>query len=243
MSSIAYNLSKKLEWMARRLRHIDDVEKMKEWIELMSAITRLLKDTDKEGKEYRDEWRPWQQRNIRRWGLKKNIDEDEPEKGVKKITGKLLPPLRSPAEKKPTASHELNRKCRSTSKGKTGIKDDGGKNPGDNDRRKKIIKLDPKAAVMEMLESKDQQERNKMQVDESSPRQKMNIQIWRNDMLKVAAKVKKEHWGDVQSGNFRRMIGDCTPNWVNVSVIKDMGHRDAYDYLYKELMKFYDKGC
>ena len=120
--------------MSRRLRHIDDVEKIKEWVEAMNDINRLLKEIDIT--EYRDDWRPWRQRNKRGKVLKMNIDEEEPAKGVKKKQEQLLPPLRSPTK--------WTRK--------TGIKDDGGKIAGDNDRGKKIVKLDPKSAVLDMLE-------------------------------------------------------------------------------------------
>ena len=275
MSSVAYNLQRKLEWMSRQLKKIDGAEAIQNWVRAMTAINDLVKECAKSTEVFRDDWRSWTSTKTQRHDktppkkkerdlvVTKILTPDPQEKRNNKLAGsswvkkaevvqKTLPPNYRNMKKqphkaedviKPTASYELSRKCRSTTKGITGIKDDGGKNPGDNERGKKRIKLEPKAAVMEMLrESKDQQERNKMQVDESSPKQKMNIEIWRNDMLKVAARGKKpvEHWGDVQSGNFRRLIGDCTQNWVKESVIEDMGHREAYDYLYNELMKFYD---
>ena len=130
--------------MSRRLRHIDDVGKILEWIQAMTAINKLLKEIDI--KEYRDEWRPWRERKKMGMVRKMDIDDEEPAKGVKKKQ-ELLPPLRSPT----------------TRTKKIGIKDDGGMTVGDNDKGKKKIKLDPKAAVLEMLrESKDQQEPNKL---------------------------------------------------------------------------------
>ena len=63
MSSAAYNLSRKFEWMARRLRKIDDVAEIKDWIATMSAINRLLKEF--EFKEYRDTWKPWKKKGMK----------------------------------------------------------------------------------------------------------------------------------------------------------------------------------
>ena len=57
MSSVAYNLSRKLEWMARRIRRIDDAGEIKNWVEAMAAINCLLKEVDI--KVYSDDWRPW----------------------------------------------------------------------------------------------------------------------------------------------------------------------------------------
>ena len=146
MSSVAYNLWRKLEYMSRRLRHIDDVGKILEWIQAMTAINKLLKEIDI--KEYRDDWRPWRERKItgRVRMRKMDIDEEEPAKGVEKKR-EQLPPLRTPP----------------TGKWKIGIKDDGGMIVGDNDKGKKKKKHDPKAAVLEMLrEAKNQQEPNKL---------------------------------------------------------------------------------
>ena len=145
MSSVAYNLMRKLEYMSRRLRHIDEVGKIREWTEAMIAINRLLKEINV--KEYRDDWRPWQERKKMGKVLKMDIDEEEPAKGVKKIQDQQMPPLRSPT----------------TTTKKTGIKDDGGMTVGEIDIGKAKIKFDPKAAVLEMLrESKEQQEPYKL---------------------------------------------------------------------------------
>ena len=57
MSSVAYNLSRKLEWMSRRIRRIDVAGEIKDWVEAMSAINSLLNEVDV--KEYNDDWRPW----------------------------------------------------------------------------------------------------------------------------------------------------------------------------------------
>ena len=121
-----------------------------------------MKDTDI--KVYRDEWTPWRQRKKRGMDLKTDIYKEESAKVVKNTHDLLLPPLRVPKKTIPTSPHELRRSFMSTTRRKTGIKDDGGKTTGDNDRVKKKIKLDPKAAVLEMLnESKDQEEPNKQE--------------------------------------------------------------------------------
>ena len=44
MSSVAYNLTRKLEWMSRRLRWKDEAGEIKEWVSTMIAINGLLKD-------------------------------------------------------------------------------------------------------------------------------------------------------------------------------------------------------
>ena len=54
LSSVAWNLSRKLEWMARRLRKIDDVGQIKDWIAAIAAINSLLKEVDV--KTYSDVW-------------------------------------------------------------------------------------------------------------------------------------------------------------------------------------------
>ena len=43
MSSVTYNLKKKLEWMSRRIRRIDVAGDIKDWVEAMAAINRLMK--------------------------------------------------------------------------------------------------------------------------------------------------------------------------------------------------------
>ena len=144
MSSVAYNLWRKLEFMSRRLRHIDDVGKIKQWIAAMTAINTLLKDIDI--KDYTDDWRPWGHRKKTDKALEKDIDKSDQAKGVKKKQGRMMPPLRMPTK----------------STTKIGIKDEGRMPSGENDRGKKKQKLDPKAAVLEMLrKSTDQKEPNK----------------------------------------------------------------------------------
>ena len=101
--------------MSRKLRHIDDVGKIMEWTAAMTAINRLLNDINI--KEYRDDWRPWRERNKMGKVRKMDIDEEEPTKGMKKIQEQVLPPLMSPTMRTK----------------KIGIKDDGGMIAGEND--------------------------------------------------------------------------------------------------------------
>ena len=80
MSSVAFNLSRKLEWMSRRIRHIDNGGKLIEWIAAMTAINKLLKELVKT-KVYRDEWTPWPHGKKSEKVLKMDVEEVEPAKG------------------------------------------------------------------------------------------------------------------------------------------------------------------
>ena len=181
--------------MSRKLRHIDDVGKIMEWTAAMTAINRLLKDINI--KEYRDDWRPWRERNKMGKVRKMDIDEEVPTKGMKKIQEQVLPPLMSPTMRTK----------------KIGIKDDGGMIAGENDRGKTKPKFDPKAAVLEMLsESKDQQEPNKFKgwLSLKEKRVVQKQQMW-NQQAKATEvsglphekrkrkremKVREADWGD-----------------------------------------------
>ena len=46
MSSVKYNIIRKMEWMARRLRYIDGAGEIKEWAAAMSALNVVLKEVD-----------------------------------------------------------------------------------------------------------------------------------------------------------------------------------------------------
>lgn len=148
MSSICYNLKRKMEWMGRRLRKIDKAEDIKQWVSAMREINGLLKEV--EINEYRDTWRPWSKRVQRgkdegtidqrastRPNLKSEKMETVPQVGLEESSGselmnnddlKMLPvEVRS---RPPRVEVE-----------------------GDD-----IEMLDPKAAVMKMLrDAKDQQ--------------------------------------------------------------------------------------
>ena len=60
--SVALNLSKKLEWMSRRLRWIDDAAEIQQWISAMTSINTLLKGVGKKKETYRDGWKPWKKK-------------------------------------------------------------------------------------------------------------------------------------------------------------------------------------
>ena len=179
MSSVAYNLWRKLEFMSRRLRHIDDVGEIMQWIAAMTAINTLLKDI--EIKEYKDDWRPWGQRKKTDMALEKDIDKTEQAKGVKKKWGRLMPPLRRPTK----------------STMKIGIKDEHRKPSGENDRGKKKQKLDPKAAVLEMLRiSTDQKEPNLRTISEKKRSRPPRVELGGDDvdMLDPKAEgIKEDH--------------------------------------------------
>ena len=46
MSSVKYNIIRKMEWMARRLRYIDGAGEIKEWAAALSALNVVLKEVD-----------------------------------------------------------------------------------------------------------------------------------------------------------------------------------------------------
>ena len=57
MSSFVYNITRKLEWMGRRIRYIDEAGDITEWVAAMSALNSLLNEVDIKGSS--DNWRPW----------------------------------------------------------------------------------------------------------------------------------------------------------------------------------------
>ena len=57
MSSVKYNIKRKMEWMGRRLRYIDGSEEIKEWSAAISALNDVFKELDFKGSS--DNWRPW----------------------------------------------------------------------------------------------------------------------------------------------------------------------------------------
>ena len=153
MSSVAFNLSRKLEWMARRIRHIDNGVKLIEWIAAMTAINKLLNEIDTT-KVYRDEWTPWPHGKKSEKVLNMDVDEVEPAKGEKKTQEILMPPLR-------------------LLRGKRGIKECDGiklKSGKKLKEKKKEVdvdephRLDPKAAVLEMLKNAEQRRALRMSV-------------------------------------------------------------------------------
>ena len=73
--SVALNLSKKLEWMSRRLRWIDDAYEIQQWILAMTSINSLLKGVGKEKETYTDGWKPWKKKeNLGTENTKEQLD-------------------------------------------------------------------------------------------------------------------------------------------------------------------------
>ena len=70
MSSLAFNITRKLEWMGRRLRWKDDAGEIKEWVSAMTALNCLLKEVEIE--PCRDSWQPWSENDHIR-GDKKGV--------------------------------------------------------------------------------------------------------------------------------------------------------------------------
>ena len=148
MSSVAYNLSRKLEWMARRIRRIDDAGEIKLWVEAMAAINCLLKVV--EFKDYNDDWKPWRVERTKKleegW-LKKDskerllkdndtwqtaqdtrvptaMDMEVQDAQTKKeqVLQMLMPPLKSPVSFKPKASSKPMRSRQKLMRGKMGTR-------------------------------------------------------------------------------------------------------------------------
>ena len=62
--SAAFNLSKKLEWMSRRLRWIDEATSIKEWVDAMESVYSLMNRVSTKTQAYEDGWRPWHATEI-----------------------------------------------------------------------------------------------------------------------------------------------------------------------------------
>ena len=61
MSSLAWNIKRKMEWMGRNLRKIDNAVELIKWASALRELNSVLKELDI--KEYKDNWRPWSQRD------------------------------------------------------------------------------------------------------------------------------------------------------------------------------------
>ena len=61
MSSIAWNIKRKMEWMGRKLRKIDDADELIKWAAALRELNGVLKELD--DKEYTDNWKPWRHRH------------------------------------------------------------------------------------------------------------------------------------------------------------------------------------
>ena len=78
MSSLAWNIKRKMEWMGRRIRKIDDAAELKNWASALRELNTVLKELDI--KEYKDNWRPWSQRNKqgKKGGWRDQVESHEP---------------------------------------------------------------------------------------------------------------------------------------------------------------------
>ena len=72
---------------------------------------------------------------------------------------------------------------------------------------------------------------------------KDNLEIWGQGTIE---RLKTEnrplgYWGSTRSGNFRILIGECTPAAVRIAANKENGYEETIEFLHKELIKYYDK--
>ena len=83
-----------------------------------------------------------------------------------------------------------------------------------------------------------------LQGDFSITEKKKNRERWRKGMLEsvIKEKIAVEYRRDFNSENFLDMFAKWAPHEDRVAVINELGFQGACEYLYKELMKFYDKG-
>ena len=50
-----------------------------------------------------------------------------------------------------------------------------------------------------------------------------------------------EYWGGKRSGNFRILIGECALPAVRIATVKELGSEETDNFLFSEMMKYYDK--
>ena len=234
MSSIAWNIKRKMEWMGRKLRKIDDPDELIKWAAALREFNSVLKELDE--KEYQDNWKPWgdEGRQVKNGGkmdhggsndpfLYSRVRKNEHQVGLQESSGsdvlnigkrrRILPPR----------------------------VDVGGEEP-------ELIAQ--KAAVMKMLEDdkvwqeENQKEKKEPLDDLSMEVMEYNREIWRKGMLEKLRnkKVPIEYWEDVGSGNFQGLIGFSAPHTVRNEVVVAMGREEADQWLYKEMKKFYATG-
>ena len=226
MSSLAYNLTNKLEWMGRRLRHIDDVEGIKCWISAMKDINCLLKEIDI--KECKDTWKPW----------------SKTERGVKtKLpTAEALPSKKCCRPPRVEVDGDIIDRFEPKALSKVRpprVQVEGGD----------VDMFDHKAAVKEMLKKAEVLTETEVAGVAASKDHKDNIEIWRQGMLEHLKTENKPvwWWGSRTSGNFRILISKCASGPVRIGAVKEWrkikssDKADVGDFLHKELMKYYDK--
>ena len=172
----------------------------------------MLKEVDV--KTYSDVWRPWRQKGKTQ---KKVLELDKNERCVKKAFNESV--LKDTQNKK------------TVDWGAMGVYWD--KSKADSECLNRTMDID-------VIEASKEKEAGELSLSEK----KKYGDIWRKGLLERLEKenVPVGHWGDTESGNFRCMIGECAPHGVRFAVIKELGFKGTDDYLYNELMKFYDKG-
>ena len=294
MSSLAWNIKRKMEWMGRNLRKIDDAAELKNWASALRELNSVLKELDI--KDYKDNWRPWSQRNKQgmKGGRTDQVESNEsyllrrkrvtvPQVELEESSG---PDLMNNGERKGTtdqlASTEpyLLSRMRVTVP-QVGLEESSGSDLMNNVDRKwsrpprvqvegdDVDLLDPKAAVMKMLkEAKEQQEKTQPQREmssvemiknsemetevagkASSEEHTENIEMWRDCMVEHLRTENKpvQWWGSSKSVIFCTLCSECASPTVRIAAMeewrkkKKTNNEKVGDFLYKELMIYYDK--
>ena len=253
MSSIAYNLTTKLEWMGRKLRKIDDAADIKNWASAMRELNCMLKEV--EIKEYKDNWRPWRKRNIqgKKEGTTDQLASTEPY-----LLSRMRVTVPQVGLEESSGSDLMNNVDRKWSRPpRVQVEGDD------------VDLLDPKAAVMKMLkEAKEQQEKTQPQREMSSVEKiknsemetevagvaaseehTENIEMWRDCMVDHLRTENKpvQWWGSSKSVIFCTLCSECASPTVRIAAMeewrkkKKTNNEKVGDFLYKELMIYYDK--
>ena len=146
MSSIAYNLSRKMEWMGRRLRHIDDAAEILNWVSAMKEINSLLKEVDI--KEHKDTWKPWNKRDLGGKKMGSIVQRASTKPTLKNWKMETIPigGLKERSGKKLKKKEELKLLTAEANPSRVWGRSQRVEIDGDD-----VEMLDPKAAVLEML--------------------------------------------------------------------------------------------
>ena len=266
MSSAAYNLAKKFEWMARRLRHIDDASEINIWIGAMTAINRLLKEF--EVKVYSDDWKPWRKKGKKEMEIDNEFSEtvlnarfsndgdvllkpqkskfapgtskdadDVPPKGDQMLKTNLMPALRSLISMKSDPSSRLGMsRQRVIRRKKRGIKD-----VGCTENEIPTSSMDTEDAKEPSVEKKDSVNAKKKKIKD----------WWREALWRRLKKEDKaqEQWADTES--FERLLCSSGEDkeltrHLETMFPKDPGNEfllisknELRQYLYEEMINFY----
>ena len=125
--SVPYNLARKLEWMSRRLRWIDDAIEIREWLDAMSAINKLITEVPREPENFTDGWRPYKENEAAQGLHKGNREMDVDDKATNdERQWSFMPKLKPPVMLKRKASKNIS-KSTWLPRRRRGIKDDAGR--------------------------------------------------------------------------------------------------------------------